>query len=215
MNKVPRRLIIADDHAVVRTGMQLILEETDDLTIASECSTGEDLIDLLGESEFDLVLLDIHMPGKDSVQVLKEIRKERPSLPVVIFTMNNEEGFMTRMFQNGAAAFISKDLPPENIIEILRKVLDQKRYLTDEQAKIIASLAIDPQQNSDGTRSLTPREYQVLREIAMGSSNAEIAAKFGLSKNTVGNHRMNILRKLNLKNNSDLTRYAYRSGIIE
>ncbi len=210
-----KKIIIADDHAVVRTGMQLILEETPELTIAAECATGDELIGLLEKDHYDIVLLDIHMPGKDSVEVLKEIRKKYPRLPVVIFTMNNEDSFMIKMFQNGAAAFISKDLPPENIVSSIKKVLNQKRYLTDEQAKKIASLAIDMEDHIPGVEDLSPREYQVLREIALGVRYDEIAQKLRLSKNTIANHRMNILKKLHLKNNSDLTRFAYKTGIIQ
>jgi DNA-binding NarL/FixJ family response regulator len=210
-----KKIIIADDHAVVRTGMQLILEETQDLSIADECRDGDELLEKLRQGAYDIVLLDIHMPGKDSVEVLKEIRREYPELPVVIFTMNNEDSFMIKIFQNGASAFISKDLPPGSIIEIIRKVLKQKRYLTEKQSEIIARLTIDMENSRPGTKDLSPREYQVLKEIALGKDYNEIAHNLGLSKNTIGNHRMKILKKLNLKNNSDLTRFAYKNGIIE
>lgn len=210
-----KRIIIADDHAVVRTGMQLILEETPDLTIAAECSAGEELLEKLKKETYDIVLLDIHMPGKDSIEVLKELRKRYPELPVIIFTMNNDDSFMIKIFQKGAAAIINKELPPEDIISIIREVIKKKRFLTDLQSEKIAKLTIDMKDSSSGIETLSPREYQVLREIALGSSYDEISNNLGLSKNTIGNHRMKILKKLQLKNNSDLTRFAYKTGIIK
>ncbi len=212
-----KNIIIADDHAVVRTGLQLILEDTDQLSITEECSSGDELLYRLSQSHssFDMVILDIHMPGKDSMEVLKIIRSTYKELPVVIFTMNNEDSFMIKMFQNGASAFISKDLPPEIILDILLKVSEKKRYLTNDQAKKIADLTIDGEETVPGPEKLSPREYQLLREIASGASYDEIARRLNLSKNTISNHRMRILRKLNLKNNSDLTRFAYKMGILQ
>lgn len=212
-----KNIIIADDHAVVRTGLQLILEETDKLAITEECSTGDELLYKLSKNSslYDMVILDIHMPGKDSIEVLKLIRSTYRNLPVVIFTMNNEDSFMIKMFQNGASAFISKDLPPEIILDILLKVSEKKRYLTHEQAKKIADLTLDGEDRNPGPDQLSPREYQLLREIASGASYDEIAGRLNLSKNTISNHRMRILRKLNLKNNSDLTRFAYKMGILQ
>ena len=212
-----KRIIIADDHAVVRTGLQLILEETANLSITGECSSGEELLYKLSKDHdcYDMVILDIHMPGRDSIEVLKEIRSSYRDLPVVIFTMNNDDSFMIKMFQNGASAFISKDLPPEIILDTLQKVFEKKRYLTNEQASKIAEITIEGNDGLPRPEKLSPREYQLLREIASGASYDEIAHRLNLSKNTISNHRMRILRKLNLKNNSDLTRFAYKMGILQ
>lgn len=209
-----KRIIIADDHAVVRTGMQLILSATSEFSIAAECSTGDELMRELKKNSYDLVLLDIHMPGTDSIEILKEIKKDHPGLPVIIFTMNNDDNYMIKTFQNGASAFISKDLPPETIVSIIKKTERKKRYLTDIQATKIAELTIDPSENQTSLSSLTTREYQVFQEIAQGNSYSDIAKKLSLSKNTIGNHRMSILKKLKLKNNTDLVRFAYKTGLL-
>jgi len=217
LNTITKRIIIADDHAVVRTGLQLILDETSDMSICDEASNGNELIDKLRENQYDLVILDISMPGKDAMDVLKEITTTWEQLPVVIFSMNPDEIYAIRMIRNGASAYIIKETNPEQIIEILRCVLSGKKYFTQKQSEMLAAMVIEPEKNTVPAlhEILTDREFQIMFMLASGLKKSEIADKLSISKNTIGNHRNNIMKKLNIASNSELTRYAIHSGIIK
>jgi len=206
------KIIIADDHAVVTAGLCLILEDTPDLRIIDEVRNGDDLLRKIPDNDYDLVILDICMPGKDAFDALKEIKAKYPYLPVIIFTMNPEETHAIRMLKNGAAAFVNKETAHVEIVEIIRKVLTKKKYFTQYQASLMAE-TIGSKETPLHT-TLTNREFQILTILASGMKNSEIADKLRVSKNTVSNHRNSILRKLKLTNNSDITRYALAHSII-
>ncbi len=211
-----KQIIITDDHAVVRTGLQMILEETSDLTIADEARNGNELLEKLQHRSFDLVILDISMPGRDALDVLKEIKANWPHLPVVIFTMNADEIYAVRMIRAGASAYINKETRPTQIIEVLRTVTTGKKFFTPSQAELLANAVSELSTLSAHTHeTLSDREFQIMSMLASGLRKSEIAEKLQLSKNTVGNHRNNILRKMNLSTNSQITRYAIQHGIIQ
>ena len=216
MEKQLRRIIIADDHAVVRTGLQLILDETNDLSIVDEARNGQELLDKLQKNTYDLVILDITMPGKDALDVLKEIKTTWLTLPVAIFSMNSDDVYAVRMLSNGASAFINKETKPTQIIEILRVVLSGKKYISPQQAEILAEYVSSPVKSVEATHKLlTDREFQIFCLLASGVSKSEIVAKLEISINTLSNHRNNIMKKMKLSANSDLTRYAIQTGIIQ
>ena len=217
MDKPLKRIIIADDHAVVRTGLQLILDETTDMSICDEAANGDELIEKLRRNRYDLVLLDISMPGKDAMDVLKEIKTTWERTPVVIFSMNPDEIYAVRMIRNGASAYINKETDPKRIIEILRIVLSGKKYFTQQQGSMLAEWIIEPEKSVDSLlhETLTDREFQIFFMMASGMKKSEIAEKLAISKHTIGNHRSNIMHKMNLTTNSELTRYAIRNGIIK
>jgi len=217
LDKPLKRIIIADDHAVVRTGLQLILDETTDMSICDEAANGDELIEKLRRNRYDLVLLDISMPGKDAMDVLKEIKTTWERTPVVIFSMNPDEIYAVRMIRNGASAYINKETDPKRIIEILRIVLSGKKYFTQQQGSMLAEWIIEPEKSVDSLlhETLSDREFQIFFMMASGMKKSEIAEKLAISKHTIGNHRTNIMHKMNLTTNSDLTRYAIRNGIIK
>jgi len=217
LDKPLKRIIIADDHAVVRTGLQLILDETTDMSICDEAANGDELIEKLRRNRYDLVLLDISMPGKDAMDVLKEIKTTWERTPVVIFSMNPDEIYAVRMIRNGASAYINKETDPKRIIEILRIVLSGKKYFTQQQGSMLAEWVIEPEKSVDSLlhETLSDREFQIFFMMASGMKKSEIAEKLAISKHTIGNHRTNIMHKMNLTTNSDLTRYAIRNGIIK
>lgn len=217
MDKPLKRIIIADDHAVVRTGLQLILDETTDMSICDEAANGDELVEKLRRNRYDLILLDISMPGKDAMDVLKEIKTTWERTPVVIFSMNPDEIYAVRMIRNGASAYINKETDPKRIIEILRIVLSGKKYFTQQQGAMLAELVIEPEKNTGSLlhETLSDREFQIFFMMASGMKKSEIAEKLAISKHTIGNHRSNIMHKMNLTTNSDLTRYAIRNGIIK
>jgi two-component system invasion response regulator UvrY len=212
------RIIIADDHAVVRTGLQLILDETSDLSITEEARSGEELLEKLAAHEYDLVILDISMPGKDAFDTLSVIRSQWPNLPVVVFSMNPDEVYAIRMLSNGASAYVNKETKPRQIIEILRLVLSGRKYYsplhTDLMADRITGTPGHPH-NRQPHAALTDREFQIFSLLAMGIRKSEIAGRLSISKNTLSNHRNNIMKKMSINSNSELTRYAIQHGIIQ
>lgn len=217
MEKTMRHIIIADDHAVVRTGLQMILDATTDLAIVDEARNGDELLDKLQHASFDLVILDIAMPGKDAIDVLKEIKDSYPQLPVVIFSMNADEVYAIRMIRNGASAYMNKETNPQQIITILRTVLSGKKYFTQEQSEMLAEMVSEPEKNTELVmhEALTDREFQIMAMLASGIKKSDIAEKLSISKHTIANHRNNIMRKMNFTSNSELTRYAIQHGIIK
>ncbi len=209
------KIIIADDHAVVRTGLQLIFDGTNDLMIEDECTNGNELISKIKVKDYDVVILDISMPGKDAMDVLKEIKVFKPKIPVIIFTMNPEETFAIRFFHNGAWAFINKESDPSLLAQAIRTVNAGRKFFTQHQMEMMSALMSEGKTNESDHQSLTDREFQVLHLLASGESSTNIAKKLNVSKNTISNHRNNILKKMQLKNNSELTRYAITHGIIK
>jgi two-component system invasion response regulator UvrY len=212
------KIIIADDHAVVRTGLQLILDDEEDLSIVDEAKNGQELLDKLKTNVYDLVILDISMPGKDTLEVLKEIKSTSflNPVPVVIFSMNPDEVYAMRMLSNGASAYINKETRPHQIIEVLRTVLSGRKYLFPNQIELFSKLITTPQKmQTIPHHTLTDREFQVFSMLAGGIRKSEIADKLSISKNTIDNHRNNILKKMNMLANSELTRYAIQHGIIQ
>src|ERR1700733_5002010 len=169
MEKRFGRIIIADDHAVVRTGLQLILDETSDLSIEDEARNGQELLDKLRQQKYNLVILDISMPGRDAMDVLIEIKAQWEHLPVVIFSMNPDEIYAIRMIRNGASAYINKETKPKQIIEILRTVLNGRKYFTAEHSEMMAEMVSDPDRSGKlPHQSLTDREFQVFSLLARG-----------------------------------------------
>lgn len=216
MNNKSLRIIIADDHAVVRTGLQLILDETEDLEIAGEARDGDELLAHLHSETYDLVILDMSMPGKDALDVLKEIKLNWSSLPVIIFSMNPDELHSVRMIKNGASAYVNKQTPSEQLIEIIRTVAAGKKFIFPHQADLLAEQISAPHSGSALPHAqLTDRESQIFVLLASGIRKSEIAEKLDISKSTISNHRNNIMKKMNMSLNSELTRYAIQHKIIQ
>ncbi|MFT3739110.1 MAG: response regulator transcription factor [Breznakibacter sp.] len=215
ISRAKKRIIIADDHAVVRMGMQLMLDETSDMAICDEASNGHVLMHKLSATEFDLVVMDASMPGRDGIDLLKEVKSLYPKLPVVVFTMNHDDHFAIRMIKAGASAFVSKETNPQHIIEALRVALTGKRYFFPHQADILAEMVNAPHTNRDPHEALTDREFQVMYLLASGLKTHEIAEKIMVSKHTVANHRTAILKKMGLAGNAELAKYAVKHQIVK
>jgi len=218
METVTGRIIIADDHAIVRTGLQLILDDQDDLSVVDEARNGQELLNKLyaNEDKYNLVVLDISMPGKDALDVLKEIKTNWGHLPVVIFSMNPDDVYAIRMIRNGASAYINKETKSEQIIHILRTVLSGRKYISPEQTEMMTEMMTNQGNiNKLPHETLTDREFQVFSMLANGIRKPDIAEKLSISKNTLSNHKNNILKKMNMSMDSELTRYAIQNGIIQ
>lgn len=209
------RIIIADDHAVVRKGLKQIFDETLDLFVADQASSGNELLEKVRKDKFDVVILDISMPGKDGLDTLKELKNEKPDLPVLIFTIYPEEQYALRVIKAGAAGYVNKESAPEILIEAIRKVSQGRKYISPDLAELLASNLEVGAGEAPLHEILSDREYQVMCLIASGKTATEIAKELSLSINTISTYRMRILEKMGMKNNAELTHYALKNRLVD
>ncbi len=207
-------IIIADDHPLIREGFKRILHEEPDLHVQGEASSGDELFQLVRGHRPDMVILDLTMPGKHGLDIIKELKLEFPSLPVLIVSMHPEDRFAVRAIRLGASAYLTKDSAPYELVKAIRKVIGGERYITPSVGAQLAR-AVGGSGKQSAHESLSNREMQVLCLLASGKSTNEIAKDLCISINTVNTYRTRILEKLNLKSNVDLTLYAVRNKLIE
>ncbi|MEW6054860.1 MAG: response regulator transcription factor [Nitrospirota bacterium] len=206
-------LLIADDHSVVREGVKHILSDMPEAVI-TEAANGQQVLDAMQKKEYDLVLLDIAMPGKDGLDVLRDIKRKRPHIKVLILSMFPEEQYALRALKSGASGYLTKESIPEELIKAIRKVIRGGKYISsDFSDKILSSFDDDAEKPVH--ESLSNREYQVMRMIASGKTLSEIADELFLSVKTVSTYRTRILEKMNLKNNAEIMHYAVKNGLVE
>jgi len=207
------RLLIGDDHAVVRKGMKQILAETKDIVVADEAGNGREVLEKVQKTDFDMVLLDISMPGRDGLEVLKELKSLRPKLPVLMLSMYPEEQYAVRSLRSGASGYLTKDSAPDELISAIRKVSSGGKYVSASLAEKLAhKLGADVEKPLHET--LSDREYQVMCMIASGKAVKEIGEELSLSVKTVSTYRSRILIKMRLKGNAELTRYAIDNRLV-
>jgi two-component system invasion response regulator UvrY len=207
-------IIVVDDHAVVRKGLRAILESSRDRVSVEEASCFEEAMAKVRKAHFDAVILDFTLPGKSGLDTLRQIKKERPTLPVLMLSVHRDRDYGVRTLKAGAAGYLDKSAAPERLLEAVERVLRGRRYLSSELSehlaeKIADDAALQPHEQ------LSEREFEVFCLIAFGASTAEAAEKLSLSPKTVHTHRRGILNKLNLKSNADMVRYAYQHRLIE
>jgi len=207
-------IIIADDHSIIRKGLYLLCMDTTDLKVADEAKTGEELIEKVKKNDYSIIILDISMPGKDVFDTLNEIKSLKPETPVLIFTTNPEKEFAVRLIRAGASGYINKESKPEVLLDAIRRIATGGMYISPKLAELLA-FNITEQSSKPLHENLTNREFQIMCMIATGKTLTEIAKKLYLSKSTVGNHRANILKKLNIKTTSDICLYAIRNRLVE
>jgi two-component system invasion response regulator UvrY len=207
------KILIADDHAVVRKGVRHILSEFPDDVTASEAGDSYEVIDKIRKNDYDLVLLDIAMPGKDGLEALKEIKIEKPKLPVLILSMFPEEQFALRALKSGASGYLTKESIPEELLKAIKKILRGGKYVSESFSDELL-LVIDRDVEKLPHETLSDREYQVMLMIAAGKTRKEIAEKLFLSVKTVSTYRTRILEKMGMKTNADLTNYMNKHNLI-
>jgi DNA-binding NarL/FixJ family response regulator len=208
------RILIADDHAVVREGVKRILAETNDLVVAGEASHGQEVLAKVSAESWDMVLLDISMPGRNGLEVLRQLKTTYPSLPVLVFSMHPENQYAVRAFKAGAAGYLTKDSIPEELVTAIRKVVQGRRYVSPALAEY---LVIELGENLDSPlhARLSDREHQVLCMLASGKTVTAVAADLALSVKTISTHRSRILGKLHLRTTAELIHYAVRHRLVE
>jgi two-component system invasion response regulator UvrY len=209
------RVLIADDHAVVRRGLEQILADAFEEIEVGEAKNAEEAIERADREEWDVVILDISMPGRSGLDALKEIRKSKTGLPVLILSIYPEDQFATRALKAGASGYMTKESAPEELVNAIHKVMSGGKYVS---AALAEKLAADLEKDRAGVpphQRLSDREYEVLLLIASGHTISEIANKFSLSVKTISTYRARILEKTSLKSNADLVRYAIAHGLID
>jgi DNA-binding NarL/FixJ family response regulator len=208
------RVLIADDHAVVRRGVRQILEETSDIEVAGEASSAAELWPKVCEERFDAVVLDVNLPGRSGLELLGDIKRERPELPVLILTVHSEEQYAVRALKAGASGFLTKESAPEKLVDAVRAIAEGRRFITPEVADKLAS-SVARGKEGPLHEGLSDREFQILKMIASGKTVSEIGRELSLSVKTISTHRTRILKKMSLKTNAELTHYAIRNGLVE
>ena len=207
------RLLIGDDHAVVRKGMKQILAETRDIVVADEASNGREVLEKVQKNDFDMVLLDISMPGRDGLEVLKELKNLKPRLPVLMLSMYPEEQYAVRSLRSGASGYLTKDSAPDELISAIRKVSSGGKYVSASLAEKLAQ-KLGADEEKPPHEVLSDREYQVMCMIASGKTVKEIGEELSLSVKTVSTYRSRILSKMRMKVNAELTRYAIDNKLV-
>ncbi|NUP09233.1 MAG: response regulator transcription factor [Polyangiaceae bacterium] len=208
------KVLVADDHAVVRHGLRQILADTDDIVVGGEAGTAEDALRLLKEQRFSVVILDINIRGSNGLELLAEMRKERPEVRALVLTVYSEDQYAVRAIRGGAHGFLTKESAPERLVEAVRKIAAGGRYVSAEVAERLASFIADDEKRSPHER-LSNREFEILKMLAAGRSVTQIAQDLTLSAKTVSTHRTRILGKMQLKSNAELASYALRNGLLE
>jgi two-component system, NarL family, invasion response regulator UvrY len=207
------RILIVDDHPIVRQGLRQTLADAADVREIGEADHGQQVIDLVRQSDWDAVVLDIGLPGRGGIEILKDIRRERPRLPVLILSMHAEDQYAIRALRAGAAGYLTKETAPEKLLEAIRKITTGGRFIS---AALAERLAL--QLTSDATESphasLSDREFEVLRLIGSGLSVGDIADRLSLSVKTVSTYRARILDKMRMKNNAELMQYVLTNRLL-
>lgn len=206
------KILVADDHAVVRRGLIQILTEQPNLTVVGEAQNAQELFTLVRSEVWDIVILDVSMPGRGGLDVLKELKSDFPERPVLILSGHPEDQYAVRTLKAGAAGYLTKDSAPDELVIAVRKAMQGGKYVS---ATLAEKLAFNLTPETDGLphETLSDREYQVMCRIASGKTVSEIADEFSLSVKTISTYRARILEKMNLKNNAELTHYAIQNGL--
>ncbi len=206
------RVLIVDDHPVVRRGLRQILSDTPQVGELAEASSGEEVGSLLGKGRFDLLLLDISLPGKSGLEVLEEVRRDFPAVKVLVVSVYPEEHYARRVLRLGGRGYLTKDSAPEELVKAVGVILRGGRYVT---ASLAQHLALSQEEGEAPHERLSEREFHVFLSLARGDSVGEIANRLSLSEKTVSTYRTRLLEKMGLCNNADLVRYAVKAGLVE
>jgi DNA-binding NarL/FixJ family response regulator len=208
------RILIADDHPIVRAGLRQIILEAADMVVAAEASDGHEVLAKVRQADFDVVLLDLTIPGLSGLDVLKQVKIEKPNLRVLILSVHPEDQYAVRVLRAGAWGYVTKASAPEQLIAAIRKVHEGRRYVSPVLAEQLAE-HLEPGAATMPHESLSDREYQVLCLLASGKTATEIAVTLVLSVKTVSTYRSRILEKMGMRTNAELTHYAIQNRLVD
>ena len=208
------RVLVADDHAVVRQGLKQILADTFGMKVVAEASDGATVLERLRGAEVDVVVLDLSMPGMSGVEVIKQIRREYPSVYVLVLSMHSEDQYAVRVMRAGASGYLTKESAPGELVAALRRVADGHKYVSGSLAEKLA-IGLERGADREPHETLSDREYEVLRRLAAGQTVGQIATELALSPKTVSTFRSRLMRKMNMHNNAEVIRYAISHGLFD
>jgi DNA-binding NarL/FixJ family response regulator len=206
-------ILIADDHPVVRKGMKQIIEEATDMKITDEASNGAEVLSKISKNDFDIILLDITMPGRSGLEILKEAKKIKPKIPIIVLSIHPEQQYAIRALKAGASGYLTKSSAPEELITAVRIVSEGRKYISPSLAELLASdLIADKEKLPHET--LSNREYQIMCLLCSGKRLTDISEELCLSVKTISTYRTRILKKMNMKTNAELTYYAFQNRLV-
>jgi two-component system invasion response regulator UvrY len=209
------RIFIADDHPIVREGLKQIIAKTSDMTVVGEAADGQQLLDKMRGNQVDVVLLDISMPGRSGLDVLKQLKTQWPKIRLLVLSQHPEDQYALRVLRAGAAGYMTKESASEQLIIAIRKVASGGKYVSPSLAEHLASDLDGGPGDRPLHTNLSDREYEVMRMIAEGKSVSEIGEELSLSVKTISTYRTRILSKMNMTKNADIIHYGIRSGLIQ
>ena len=207
------RVLIVDDHAIVRRGLRELLSDEFRGAAFGEASNAQQALEQISKKEWDVALLDITLPGRSGLDLLKEVKAARPRLPVLVLSVHPEDQFAVRVLKAGAEGYLTKESAPEELVNAIRKILDGGQYVSPTLAEKLA-LGLRKDSARAPHETLSDREYQIMCCIASGKTVTEIAGELTLSPKTISTYRARILEKLGVKNNAEIIRYAIRNGLV-
>ena len=208
------RIVIADDHTIVREGLKQLLAAAGDLDVVAEAGNGHEVMQQVRGNDFDVLLLDMSMPGKSGTELIKQVKEERPKLRVLVLSMHEEHQYAVRAIKSGASGYLTKDSASTQLVTAIRKVSAGGAFISAEVAE---ALALSARSQSEGPphAALSDREYQVFQMLASGASVSAIAARLNLSVKTVSTHKARLLEKLGARNQTELVHYALKHRLID
>jgi DNA-binding NarL/FixJ family response regulator len=215
LERIVIRVLLADDHSIVLAGLRRLVEESEQMEVVAEAADGREAIQKIRRIVPDVAVIDLSMPEIDGLEVINQIHPEYPDLPIIVLTMHAENQYVVRAIEAGAMGYITKQSAPEHLVHAIVKVHNGSRYLTDDAAESLLLRVAKGSRNQSPLDSLSTRELQVLRRLALGHTNREIASAYNISIKTVDTYRFRLLKKLNLRNNAELSRFAIQNGLIE
>lgn len=207
------RVLLADDHPIVRAGLREILADTGDITVTGEASNGQEVLARVRGQDFDVAVLDMSMPGRSGIELIKQMKSEKPKLRVLILSMHSEQQYAVRAVKAGASGYLTKDSAADELVAAIRRIAAGGAYISPETAERLAMDAA-PRTDAAPHTLLSDREFQVFQLIAAGKSVTEIAQQLSLSVKTVSTHKTRIMQKMQLANQAGLIRYAFENKLF-
>jgi len=207
-------VLLADDHAMVRAGLKELLGDTGDIAVTGEAGSGPEVVSRVREHDYDVLVLDMSMPGRSGIELIKQIKKEKPKLPILILSMHSEAQYAVRAIKAGASGYLTKDGAADQLVAAIRRIASGGAYMTPEAAELLARDYGRPADAAPHTL-LSDREFQVFRLIISGKSVTAIGEELALSVKTVSTHKTRILEKMGISSQVDLVRYAIRHGLLD
>ncbi len=214
-SKMVIEVLVVDDHALIRKGLRQILDDTHDIRVTGEAETGMQAISLVRDRDFGIVLLDITLPDKYGIDVLRQLKVQRPNLPVLVLSIHPEDEYAMRSIKAGAAGYMSKQSAPSQLVTAIRHVANGRKYISSTLAEQLANELIRPAVQTQPHQALSNREYQTLRLMASGKSLSEMADIMSLSAKTVSVYRARMMEKMGFRSNADAIRYAVNNHLVE